>query len=866
MELNQAIQSLRQAKLDEREAAAVVADKKALAQYKWWQQGIWFGVEILRYAWLNIYPLLALLVGVVFVFYVKQTREILTDLQQQRLTAAVLAAWAASIWYSMRVLSSTDYPGDADPHPAAKAIMPWLYGQAPRLAPFAGLAVIACSSSIFLTDNPGPSWIAPLAVGVVVVTWAAAWVCDGVIGLVSPPLEPTRVYRWSTLVIAIGAGLIASISWSTVPQPMRDAPQPLHLEDWLLWLCVALILIPLLVRRRGRLAQWSMAASFAIWLWIVYKTVQSHPGAPRMPFLILAFAGFGLWFTLRRRELFAITQQAAKPEVEVGRSTFVALGVALFLQLVMVIALTLSPITIGMWIGTLGLLFLGLALLPFFGIVWVFVPKYLTLPSLALVPLIWGIPLGNQPDYLLRDSWFAHQAPERPQLAHHFEQWRAQLPKPDQSPVFFVAAAGGGLRAAYWTATMLAAADDHTCGEFGRHVYAYSGVSGGSLGIAAYLAQRQVWEAKSPPPSERCQTGRRQEMADLLRRDFLAPVAGSMLFAELTQRYVPFDYLKEDRGSILARAWSKAWDDVFPADKGRFDRPFLDVFAGVKDGRPGPAVFLNATAVETGRRAIATNVRVAFPASIDIFRPVQKAALKTDGLPLREAVLNSARFTYVSPAGTVHSCAKPAENGTCAVEAKLWDRLVDGGYFENSGVATLTDVMRALAARAKTPGKDRMFVIVIDNSNESELACRKGRAPESDGNDSLQAGLAPLSGVTAPIEALLHVREARGQLEVRRLRMDFSCAEGRLVDWNLFGDQADRSAAQAAGQEPALGWFLSRRSAQWIGQRANEVAQDFPFRHAACHTGKPAGPVRAVVGDPAQPNVVCIEPTKSLKP
>jgi len=432
--------------------------------------------------------------------------------------------------------------------------------------------------------------------------------------------------------------------------------------------------------------------------------------------------------------------------------------------------------------------------------------------------------------------------------------------------VFFVAAAGGGLRAAYWTAIMLAAADDHTCGEFGRHVYAYSGVSGGSLGIAAYLAQRQVWEAKSPPPSERCQTGRRQEMADLLRRDFLAPVAGSMLFAEMTQRYVPFDYLEEDRGSVLARAWSRAWDDVFPADKGRFDRPFLDVFAGVKDGRPGPAVFLNATAVETGRRAIATNVRVAFPASIDIFRPVQKAALKTDGLPLREAVLNSARFTYVSPAGTVHSCKQPATDGSCAVEVKLWDRLVDGGYFENSGVATLTDVMRALATRAKTPGKDQMFVIVIDNSNESELVCRKGRAPERDGNDSLQAGVAPLSGVTAPIEALLHVREARGQLEVRRLRMDFSCADGRLVDWNLFGDQANRSAAQAAGQEPALGWFLSRRSAQWIGQRANEVAQDFPFRHAACHTGKPAGPVRAVVGDPAQANVVCIEPTKGLKP
>ena len=164
------------------------------------------------------------------------------------------------------------------------------------------------------------------------------------------------------------------------------------------------------------------------------------------------------------------------------------------------------------------------------------------------------------------------------------------------------------------------------------------------------------------------------------------------------------------------------------------------------------------------------------------------------------------------------------------------------------------------------PNKSQMFVIVIDNSNESELVCRKGRAPDSDGNEDVPAGVAPLSGVTAPIEALLHVREARGQLEVRRLRMDFSCAEGRLVDWNLFGDQANRSAAQAAGQEPALGWFLSRRSAQWIGQRANEVAQDFPFDHAACHAGKLTDQVRAVVGDPKQPNVVCIDRSKPLKP
>jgi hypothetical protein len=356
----------------------------------------------------------------------------------------------------------------------------------------------------------------------------------------------------------------------------------------------------------------------------------------------------------------------------------------------------------------------------------------------------------------------------------------------------------------------------------------------------------------------------------------------------MAQRFVPFDYLEEDRGSVLAKAWSRAWDEVFPEDKGRFDRPFLEVFSA-KDSSAMPAVFLNATAVQSGRRAIASNIQVRLPDGIDLFRPVRQAgALKTSGLTLREAVLNSARFTYVSPAGTVHECATPQPDGTCSGDTKIWDLLVDGGYFENSGVATLSDVVRALAvarervmaATKKDPGprKDQLFFIVIDNSNESQLACRDWRKPAGqasasapspllggDGNDDVLPGVAPVSGLTAPIEALLHVREARGQLEVRRIAMDFNCKEGRLVDWNLFGDQANRTQAQAAGQEPALGWFLSRRSAKWIGERAGEVAAQFPFRHAACHDGPlPTEQVRTVVGERSQPDVVCI--AKPLRP
>jgi hypothetical protein len=849
MGFNKQVESLRRATLEQREAAARAAPTKEALEYTPFQRFMWCVVQVLRHAWLNIYPLLAVVVGVVFVVCVKQTREILGDLQQDLILVSVLGVWAASIWYSMRMLSSTDFPGDEEAHPAAGRIAPWLNGESPRFVPFAGLVIIACTVSIFLTEHPSPHWIAPLAAGIVPVTWAAQQLGDWLAGLWQP-LKRRPVYRPALPVIALAAALIASYAWSTVPQPLKPAAQALNIEDYLLGLCVALTLAPLALGRRSAAAQWAMAGAFFLWLWIVDRTAATHawPGN-QLPFHVLVLAGVGLWFVDRRRELLGIKQDPAIPQFKVARETFVALGVALALQFGLVIALTNAPIPIGMRLGTLAILFLGLGLLACFGMAWVFLPKYATLPSLAVVPLLWGMFAGNTPEYALQGTQFAKDPPARPRLTDHFKEWLTTVPSHDDSPIFFVAAAGGGLRAAYWTAHMLAAADDRTCGEFGRHVYAYSGVSGGSLGIAAYLAQRQVWE-RMPGP-ERCQTSRRHEMRSMLRRDFLAPVAGSLLFAEMTQRFVPFDYLKDDRGSTLAKAWSAAWDDVFPDAKGKFDRPFLEVFAAGSN----PAVFLNATAVETGRRVLATNVqRSRVPAAVDLFRPVRGlGALDTAGLTVRDAVLNSARFTYVSPAATVSACKEPAEDGTCPEYTKVWDRLVDGGYFENSGLATLSDVIRALDAE---PAKRRFIVIVIDNSNEGELACPQRRA-DAEGNEEPPAlEVTALSHFTAPIEALLRVRESRGQLELRRVRAEFDCKEGRLLDWNLFGDHAERKEARAAGQEPALGWFLSQRSAKWIFDRAEQVALHFPFRHAACFEG-PLPKGQTLVGESTQPNVVC---------
>jgi hypothetical protein len=336
----------------------------------------------------------------------------------------------------------------------------------------------------------------------------------------------------------------------------------------------------------------------------------------------------------------------------------------------------------------------------------------------------------------------------------------------------------------------------------------------------------------------------------MLGRDFLAPMAGSMLFAKVASRFLRVR-LDNERGATLARSWARAWDEEFERHgaAGAFDRPFLELFAPAREGRPAPAVYLNATGADSGRRIVASNVasvREAMPGIVDLLRE-RREPLKTAGLPVREAVLNSARFTYVSPAGTVVRCHDQPAEGRCPGKEHVWERLVDGGYFENSGVATLSDVMRAAGSEAR---RENTFVIVIDNSSSPVLACpERAGVPRSDPDAEVAAAtVPPFSGLTAPIEAFLRVREARARLEVQRLRTELPCRTGRLIDWSLFGDRKTQKEAIEAQQQPALGWFLSNRSATWMLGRVDDVARELPFRLAGCHPGPLSAEVRGLLG------------------
>src|SRR5262249_42511324 len=117
-----------------------------------------------------------------------------------------------------------------------------------------------------------------------------------------------------------------------------------------------------------------------------------------------------------------------------------------------------------------------------------------------------------------------------------------------------------------------------------------------------------------------------------------------------------------------------------------------------------PALFLNATSVETGRRSIASRVQPAHPGERTFLDADDTLDILKSDVSLAAAIHNSARFTYVSPAGHLES-----------YDGQEHGHVVDGGYFENSGLATLQEVHDAIMSQPIAGMSIRPLVVYLCN-------------------------------------------------------------------------------------------------------------------------------------------------------
>ncbi|WP_018348602.1 hypothetical protein [Longispora albida] len=367
-------------------------------------------------------------------------------------------------------------------------------------------------------------------------------------------------------------------------------------------------------------------------------------------------------------------------------------------------------------------------------------------------------------------------------------------------PMLFVAAAGGGIRAAYWTEKALAAltdADPATRDCRRKSVFVVSSVSGASLGAAAW----------GMGPSDEPRT------TALSSQDGLSVIGATWLFRDLPRAGTGLNVQASDRAALMERTWERT--------TGGLDASY---FRTGPDWQP--ALVFNATDMLTGCRVVISRLRAGQPGhrlppyhcedpgvtgsdipgsyyAADFLNPGSCA--RSGDLRRSTAALLSARFPYVTPTGLLYHCRG---NGTTTPRRV---QLGDGGYLENTGMLTALDLWRTIEPQVAAANREAMtrpgapliapvFAEIGNGYRSVADSAEPGRKREL---------AAPLSGLVIPKSGLSGPR-----LEAEARATFFADIPGTPVQ--VPGPMARRHLTLAPGSRPEvsapLGWALSELS------------------------------------------------------
>jgi hypothetical protein len=369
------------------------------------------------------------------------------------------------------------------------------------------------------------------------------------------------------------------------------------------------------------------------------------------------------------------------------------------------------------------------------------------------------------------------------------QRWKAAndcIDKKCPQPIL-IAGAGGASRAGFYTATVVGALMDlgldpenaKIYGDIRNRIFALSTVSGGSAGAAVIrAAMLDAADRGTPnvPPCRTAGTGSwfgqplmaanknydptknwRDCFQAIMAGDFLSPIFVALAYRDSFPFTNPFTRQPAwaDRAVLLEQAIERRYhrftstdgssmscpDRPEPAAPGYegMCRPFGHHPDAKRAGAWVPIFFLNGASVFTGRRIVVSDVATtscsppdaAFMAmAYDLNdlrnRPTDtappagctdaiKPAGKDDYIRLSTAITMSARFPVVSPQGVLLD-----KHGTVV------DQIVDGGYFENDGIATIIEVVKALQKHDLIPVVVR---IVNEPGKPDDPAADRTRPP-----------------------------------------------------------------------------------------------------------------------------------------
>jgi hypothetical protein len=385
---------------------------------------------------------------------------------------------------------------------------------------------------------------------------------------------------------------------------------------------------------------------------------------------------------------------------------------------------------------TLPVVFTGISFYTVFFFLLIILGRYTKINWAAIV-IILAMVMAIYNDNQFHDIARSHRGDDvkLEKMEQYIDHWvterQSEILKSDQYPVFIVNTYGGGIRAAAWTSLVVSHLDKASEGKFQRHVFAYSGASGGTIGASVMCALRKSQDGKPMDP---------EKMVEFYKNDFLTPVlvgliGRDVLFSTTGLNAVDDRSRLQDNiwethlcglgsGEIYSKEFCSLWYDSL--SKKKYDIPLL---------------FANTYHIESGLKGILAPVQLNprhFPQAVDI-----NQKLEGNGIALSTGSFLSARFPYISPAGKLDNT----------------HHFLDGGLKENSGAETALELYTSL--KDHIDDRERSYKNRQQNSKEDSLRYEVYRkihvyflSLNNTGTDEIKATTSNLVELTAPVTAL----------------------------------------------------------------------------------------------------------------
>ncbi|MGF6310426.1 MFS family permease [Bradyrhizobium sp. i1.8.4] len=286
-----------------------------------------------------------------------------------------------------------------------------------------------------------------------------------------------------------------------------------------------------------------------------------------------------------------------------------------------------------------------------------------------------------------------------------------------------VGAAGGGIRASFWTSLIMMRLADNVP-KFRQELFASSGVSGGSLGLGVSYGLLAAQDATCAAD------GKKESCVRIFHDgDFLSGVVGATVAGLPANALFPRSPLFPSfprRDDALETSWENRWESTVGSSSASAHALAKPIGALWGRDEAHPLLVLNATTASSGDRAVSADVKTKDWINL---RTTCHVNITEEMNPFLSASIGaSARFPFVSDLGWVNVSNSPG--------CKEREAVADGGFYDNYGAATLKDLILGLQTKGHADfDKVHLVVVQITSDPLREMGCLFRKLDE-DGTDS----------------------------------------------------------------------------------------------------------------------------------